>query len=99
MCKFLRQFQKKADKRVLLMLIGDWNEECIGKLNLKKLYNEFGLVNIFNGKYPNHNKFKKYQEGSTFIDYGLIHRDLIDKVDWVTYKPFGYLKGKGDHRE
>ena len=33
-----------------------------------------------------------------FIDYGLIHKNLIDKVDQVTYKPFGYRKGKGDHR-
>ena len=33
-----------------------------------------------------------------FTDYGLIHRDLIDKVDWVTYEVFGYWKGKGDHR-
>ena len=37
---------------------------------------------------------KTYQKGSTFIDYGLIHRELIDKVDRVTYKPFGYRKAE-----
>ena len=101
MCKFIKNFikkEKKKDKQVLPMLIGDWNEECIGKSNAKKLCDEFGLVNIFHRKFPNHEKFKTYQEGSTFIDYGLIHKDLIDKVEFVTYKPFGYRKGKGDHR-
>ena len=62
-------------------MIGDQNEEYKGKLNPKKLCNEFGLVNIFHGKYANHEKLKTYQEKSTFIDYGLIHQDLIDKVD------------------
>ena len=81
------------------MLVGDWNEECIGKSNSKKICDEFGLVNIFHGKYPNHEKCKTYQEGSKFIDHCLIHCDLIDKVDQVTYEPFGYRKGKGDHRE
>ena len=54
-------------------------------------------MNIFHGKFPNHEKFKTYQEGSTFIDYGLIHQDLINKIKRVTYKPFGYPKSKGDH--
>ena len=80
-CKFLRQFQKKIDKRVLPMLIGGLNKECKGKSNSKKLCNEFRLVNIFHGKYPNHGKFKKCQAGSKFIDYSLIHQDLINKVD------------------
>ena len=39
------------------------------------------MVYIFYGKFPNHEKFETYQEGSTFIDYGLIHQDLTDKVD------------------
>ena len=64
----------------------------------QKICNEFGLVNIFHGKFSNHEKFKSYQKGSMFIDYCLIHRDLIGKVDQVTYEPFGYRKGKGDHR-
>ena len=80
------------------MLVGDWNEECIGKSNSKKICDEFGLVNIFHGKYPNHEKCKTYQEGSKFIDHCLIHCDLIDKVDQVTYEPFGYRQGKKDHR-
>ena len=66
---------------MLPILIGDWNEECIGMSNSKQLCDEFGLVNIFHGKFPNHEKFKTYQEGSMFIDYDLIHKDLIDKVD------------------
>ena len=73
MCKFLWRFKKKTDKKVLPMLIRDWNEECIGRSNSKKLGDEFGLVNIFHGKFSNHEKFKTYQEGSTFIEYGLIH--------------------------
>ena len=81
--------KKKTDKKVLPMLIGDWNEECIGRSNSKQLCDEFGLVNNFNGKFSNHEKFKTYQEWSTFIDYGLIHQDLIDKIDRVTYEPFG----------
>ena len=97
MCKFLRRFRKKSDKKVLPMLIGDWNKECMGRSNSKKLCNKFGLVNIFHRKFPNHGKFKTYQEGSTFIDYGFIHRDLIDKIEQVTYEPVGYRKGKGDH--
>ena len=87
MCKFIKKFVKKEknnDKQILPMLIGDWNEECIGKSNSKKLCDEFGLVNIFKRKFPNHEKFKTYQEGSICIDYGLIHKDLIDGVDYVT---------------
>ena len=64
MCKFIKSFVKKgkkANKQVLPMLIGDWNEECVGKSNLKKLCDEFGLVNIFQKKFPNHEKFKTYQ--------------------------------------
>ena len=80
------------------MLIGDWNEECIGRSNLKKLCDEYGLVNIFQGKFLNHEKFKTQQEESTFTYYGLIHNGLIDEVDYVTYEPFGYRKGKVDHR-
>ena len=40
MCKFIKNFakkEKKKDKQVLSILIGDWNEECIGKSNTKKL--------------------------------------------------------------
>ena len=55
-------------------------------------------MNIFHRNFPNHEKFKTYQEGSASIDYGLVHQDLIDKVDQVTYEPFRYQKGKGDHR-
>ena len=101
MCKFIKivvKKKKKNDKQVLPMLIGDWNEECIGRSNSKKLCDEFGLVNIFQGKFPNHEKFKTYQEGSTFINYGLKHKELIDQVDQVTYEPFEYRKGKGEHR-
>ena len=76
------------------MLIGDWNEECIGKSNSKKLCNKFGLLNIFYRKYPSHEQFKAYQDGSAFIDYDGIYQDLIDKVEQVTYEPFGYQKGK-----
>ena len=47
MCKFLWRFNKKTDKKVLPMLIGDWNEECIGRSDLKKLCDKFGLMNIF----------------------------------------------------
>ena len=98
MCKFIRRFEKETEKKVLPMLTRDWNEEYMGWSNSKKLCDEFGLVNIFHGKFPNHKKFKAYQEGSTFIDHGLIHQDLIDKIERVTYEPFGYRKGTGDHR-
>ena len=101
MYKFIKTFvkkEKKKDKQVIPMLIGDWNEECIGKSNATKLCDGFGLVNIFHRKFLNHEKFKTYQEGSTFNDYGLMHKDLIDQVDYVTYEPYGYRKGKGDHR-
>ena len=63
MYKFIKNFvkkEKKKDKQVLPMLIGDWNEECIGKYNAKKLCDKFGLVNIFHWKFPNHEKFKTY---------------------------------------
>ena len=55
-------------------------------------------MNIFQGKFPNHEKLKTYQEGSMFINYGLIHKELIEEIDQVTYEPVGYRKGKGDHR-
>ena len=81
------------------MLIRDWYKECIGESNAKILCDEFGLVNIFSiEEFLNHEKFKTNQEGSTFIDYGLSHRDLIDQVYYVTYELFEYRKGKGDHR-
>ena len=88
----------KTDKQVLSMVTGNWNGEYIGSFNSKQLCDEFGLVNIFHEKFPNQEKFKTYQEGSTFIDYGLIHKDLIDKVDQVMYELFRYQKGKGVHR-
>ena len=97
MCKFLRKFEKDTEQTVLPLLIGNWNEECMGRSNSKKLCDKFGLVNIFHGKHLNHKKFKTYQEGSRFIDYGLIHRDLLEEIEIVTYEPFGYWKGKGDH--
>ena len=59
-CKFLHRFKEKTDKQVLPILIYDWNEECIGKSNSKKLCDEFGLVNIYHRKFPNHEKFKTY---------------------------------------
>ena len=98
MCNFIRSFEKKNNEQVLPMLIGDWNEECIGTSMSKKLCDEFSLVNIFQAKFPNNEKFKTYKEGSTFLNYGLIHKELIDEVDQVTFEPFGYRKGKGDHR-
>ena len=79
MCKFLQKFEKETEQKVLPILIGDWNEECMGQSNLKKLCDKFGLVNIFHGKYSNHRKIKMHQDGSTFIDYGLVHRDLLEK--------------------
>ena len=75
MYKCIQRFKTKTDKQVLPMLIGDWNKKCIGRSNSKKLCDKFGLVNIFHGKLLNHEKFKTYQEGSTFIDYSLIHSD------------------------
>ena len=30
----------------------------MGKSNSKKIHNEFDLVNVINGKYPNHEKSK-----------------------------------------
>ena len=59
MCRFLQWFQKKTDKRALQILIGDWNEECIGKSHLKKLCNEFGMVNISHRKYQNMRNLKR----------------------------------------
>ena len=44
MYKFIKNFakkEKKNDKQVRPMLIGDWNEECMGKSNAKKLCDEF----------------------------------------------------------
>ena len=55
------------------------------------------MVNIFHRKYPNHKKFKTYQDRSIFIDYGIIHQERIDKVNQVTHEPLGYRKSKGDH--
>ena len=72
------------------MLISDWKKESIGRSNSKQLCDEFCLVNIFLGKFTNHEKFKTYQKGSTFIDCGLIHKELIDEVDQVTNKQFRY---------
>ena len=63
MCKFIQRFKKKTVKKVLPMLIRDWNGKWIGRSNSKKLCDEFGFVNIFNGKFPNHKKFMSYQKG------------------------------------
>ena len=90
--------EQKWNKTICPANFGDLNEECIGRSNSKHLCDKFGLVNIFHGKFPNYVKFKTYQEGFKFIDYGLIYKDLIDKVVQVTYERFGYRKGKGDHR-
>ena len=58
-CKFIQKFQKqKNDKHKLLMLIGDWNKQCVETSNLKELYDEFDLVNIFYKKFANHEKIQ-----------------------------------------
>ena len=36
MGKFLRKFEKETEQKVLPILIGDWNEECMGRSNSKK---------------------------------------------------------------
>ena len=56
MCKFLRKFEKETEQKVLPILIGDWNEECMGRSNSKKLCDKFDLVNIFHGKFCKNTK-------------------------------------------
>ena len=97
MCKFIRQFKKEIDKVVQPLLIGDQVEECVGKSNSKQLCDKFKLVNIFHQKYLNYEQFKTYQEGTKFIDYGIAHPELKDGMERVTYEPFGYRKGRGNH--
>ena len=65
---------------------------------MKKLCDKFGLENMFHRKYPNHEQFKIYQEGTTFLDCGITHPELIDKIDRVTCEPFGYRKGRGNYQ-
>ena len=40
----------------------------------------------------------RYSKKGLFFEYGLLHKELIDEVAQVTYKPFGYQKGKGVHK-
>lgn len=47
MCAFLREFKASTKGPVKTLILGDWNEECIGKSNSKKICDEFGFVNIF----------------------------------------------------
>ena len=98
MCAFLRNLISTTSGTVKPLLLGDWNEECIGKSNCKKLCDEFGLVDLFAHKYPNHDNFKTYQQGTKRIDIAIGHIDLAGKVKKATYEPFGFRKGMGDHR-
>ena len=43
-------------------------------------------------------EIQTYQEGSRFIDYGLIHIEMIDAVDQMTYDFVWYQKHKWYHR-
>ena len=63
MSKFLRRFEKETEQKVLPILIGDWNEECMGRSISKKLCDEFSFVNIFHGKFPNHKKSRRTKKG------------------------------------
>ena len=98
MCAFLRNLISTTPGTVKPLLLGDWNEECTGKSNCKKLCDEFGLVDLFAHKYPIHDNFKTYQQGTKRIDIAIGHIDLAGKVKKATYEPFGFRKGMGDHR-
>merc|ERR1711884_74382 len=88
---------KEENDELILIIVGDWNEECNGGSTSNELCNEFGLVNIFDHHYPTQKKFKTYVRGSHQIDYALAPRDIADKVINIVYEPFLY-RLKGDHR-
>ena len=92
----INQIKKDSEGKTILLLIGDWNEECTGTTNAQKLCNKCGLVNIFNRLYPNNPKFNTQQDGLQCIDYALTSPELASKVMNIMYEPFFY-RLKGDH--
>jgi hypothetical protein len=77
------------------LFLGDWNEECKETSASQKLYNDFGLVNIFDRLYQNQEQFKTYMRGGRTIDFTLAPPDIADRVTNFVYQPF---RLKGDHR-
>ena len=89
-------------------MLRDYNEECIGKSNCKKLCDEFGFVNLFDHKYPNHDNFKTYHEfrqkieqlsfsmtsGSASMPLDHTEAEEWDDEDWGEYEA-NYLGKKG----
>jgi hypothetical protein len=86
-----------SEDNVVPILIGDWNEECKGRLNTQKLCDDFGLVNIFQRLYPEQKQFKTYIRGARQIDFALAPPEIADRVTNFVYKPFMY-RLKGDHQ-
>ena len=69
----------------------------MGTSNSKQFCEEFGLVNIFDHIYPDHEKFKTYQFGSTALDYAISDVRTADEVKKAVAEPFCY-RWKGDHQ-
>jgi hypothetical protein len=67
------------------ILIGNWKEEC-NTSSSQKLCDNFGLVNIFDRLYPDHDQFKTYKLGSQCIDFALTTPELADQVTNIVYK-------------
>ena len=89
--------RKDTNPSTVPIIIGDWNEEFKDKSTAVSLCNEFGLVNIFERMYPEHDQFRTYKRGSKILDYALTPPDLVDQIVNFVYEPFLY-RFKGDHR-
>ena len=88
---------KQRNFLLILLIIGDWNEECKDGSMSYDLFRELGLVNIFKRLYPNHSQLKTYQRGSRVIDFVLAPPQIADKISNFVYEPFLY-RLKGDHQ-
>ena len=73
---------------IIIIIIGDWNEECKGTSNSQKLCDKFGLVDVWDRLYPNESLFKTYLHGSRRIDFALALPETADCITNIAHEPF-----------
>lgn len=84
------QKEKLCNGNIVPILMGDWNDTN-SKTSVKTmLYQEFGLVDIFEQQFPDHKEFWTYNRGQHRLNYVLVPPWVADNVERIVYEPFMY---------
>ena len=93
---FIQQQVTTPNTTRIPIILGDWNEECIGTSTSQKLC-DLGLVDVWRFRNPTHHHFKTYHRGNRRIGFALTTPHLASLAVNMVYEPFFY-RTSGDHR-